>query len=107
MDKLNRMLAILGLDEMIASVENGAAAMLDGGKGGVSGGEKQKIAIVRQLLKSPDVMLFDEPTSALDAKSRGALIKLLHEIKRDHIVIVVTHDEEMLAACDEVISMPG
>lgn len=47
----------MGLDEMIASVENGAAAMLDGGKGGVSGGEKQKIAIVRQLLKSPDVML--------------------------------------------------
>ena len=73
----------------------------------VSGGEKQKIAIVRQLLKSPDVMLFDEPTSALDAKSRGALIKLLHEIKRDHIVIVVTHDEEMLAACDEVISTAG
>ena len=62
MDKLNRMLAILGLDEMIASVENGAAAMLDGGKGGVSGGEKQKIAIVRQLLQSPDVILFDEPT---------------------------------------------
>ena len=107
MDKLNRMLVILGLDEMVASVENGATAMLDGGKGGVSGGEKQKIAIVRQLLKSPDVMLFDEPTSALDAKSRGALIKLLHEVKRDHIVIVVTHDEEMLAACDEVISMPG
>ena len=93
MDKLNRMLVILGLDEMVASVENG--------------GEKQKIAIVRQLLKSPDVMLFDEPTSALDAKSRGALIKLLHEIKRDHIVIVVTHDEEMLAACDEVISTAG
>ena len=107
MDKLNRMLVILGLDEMVASVENGATAMLDGGKGGVSGGEKQKIAIVRQLLKSPDVMLFDEPTSALDAKSRGALIKLLHEIKRDHIVIVVTHDEEMLAACDEVISTAG
>lgn len=73
----------------------------------MSGGEKQKIAIVRQLLKSPDVMLFDEPTSALDAKSRGALIKLLNEIKRDHIVIVVTHDEEMLAACDEVISTAG
>lgn len=34
-------------------------------------------------------------------------IKLLHEVKRDHIVIVVTHDEEMLAACDEVIPMPG
>jgi ABC-type multidrug transport system fused ATPase/permease subunit len=47
-DKLNRMLAILGLDKMIAAAENGAAAMLDSKKGGVSGGEKQNIAIVRQ-----------------------------------------------------------
>lgn len=106
-EKLNRMLAILGLDKMIAAAENGAAAMLGSKKGGVSGGEKQNIAIVRQMLKSPDVMLFLESTSALDAKSRSALIKLLHEVKRDHIVIVVTHDEEMLAACDEVIPMPG
>ena len=73
----------------------------------LSGGQKQRIAIVRALCMEPDVMLFDEPTSALDAKSRGALIKLLHEIKRDHIVIDVTHDEEMLAACDEVISTAG
>ena len=45
-DKLNRMLAILGLDKMIAAAENGAAAMLGSKKGGVSGGEKQNIAIV-------------------------------------------------------------
>lgn len=76
-DKLNRMLAILGLDKMIAAAENGAAAMLGSKKGGVSGGEKQNIAIVRQMLKSPDVMLFLESTSALDAKSRSALIKWL------------------------------
>ena len=66
---------------MIAAAENGAAAMLGSKKGGVSGGEKQNIAIVRQMLKSPDVMLFLESTSALDAKSRSALIKLLHEVK--------------------------
>lgn len=47
-DKLDRMLAILGLDKMIAAAENGAAAMLGGKKGGVSGGEKQNIAIVRR-----------------------------------------------------------
>lgn len=47
-DKLNRMLAILGLDKMIAAAENGAAAMLGSKKGGVSGGEKQNSAIVRR-----------------------------------------------------------
>ena len=73
----------------------------------LSGGQQQRVAIARALATDPEIIYFDEPTSALDAKSRGALIKLLHEIKRDHIVIVVTHDEEMLAACDEVISTAG
>ena len=104
-DGLDRMIDELGLDEAIASAEDGMRTILGGGKEGVSGGEKQKIAIVRQLLKSPDVMLFDEPTSALDARSRVALIKLLNAAKEDHIVIVVTHDKEMLTACDEIIQM--
>lgn len=80
-DKLNRMLVILGLGKMIAAAENGAAAMLDGKKGGVSGGEKQNITIVRQMLKSPDVMLFLESTSALDAKSRSANINCFMRLR--------------------------
>lgn len=81
-DKLNRMLVILGLDKMIAAAENGAAAMLGSKKGGVSGGEKQNIAIVRQMLKSLDVMLFLESTSALDAKSRSANINCFMRLRK-------------------------
>ena len=47
-------------------------------------------------------MLLDEPTSALDAASRGHLIDLLKDLRQDHLIIVVSHDEELLAACDEV-----
>ena len=54
------------------------------------------------MLMNPSVMLLDEPTSALDAVSRGHLIDLLKDLRKDHLVIVVSHDKELLAACDEV-----
>ena len=77
-------------------------SVIDAHRVALSGGEKQKIAIIRMLLKDPEVMLLDEPTSALDAASRSHLIDLLKDFRKDHLVIVVSHDEELLAVCDEV-----
>ena len=68
-----------------------------------SGGEKQKIAISRVLVKNPDLMIFDEPTSAMDAKSAEKFISHLQKLKQDHIVIIVTHDQNVKNACDEVV----
>lgn len=69
------------------------------------GGEKQKIAIIRQLLKNPDVMMFDEPTSALDSQSKQAFIEILKERKGRHITVIATHDPVLISACDEVIEI--
>lgn len=91
-----------GLCEMVSAAPNGLGTILNEKGLSISGGEKQKIAIIRLLLKDPSVMLFDEPTSALDSSSRNSLIRILQKKKGDHIVIVVTHDEELLSACDEV-----
>ena len=87
---------------MVSAAPNGLGTILNEKGLSISGGEKQKIAIIRLLLKDPSVMLFDEPTSALDSSSRNSLIRILQKKKGDHIVIVVTHDEELLSACDEV-----
>lgn len=72
---------------------------------GLSGGEKQKIAIIRQFLKNPDVMLFDELTSALDEQSCEVFMRALLEKKSSHLIILVTHDWRLLSICDEVIDM--
>ena len=71
----------------------------------VSGGEKQKIAIIRQLISNPDVLLFDEPTSALDEESKNFFIKYLKKIKDGHIVILVTHDKDLVRECDAVLAL--
>ena len=68
-----------------------------------SGGEKQKLSILRTLTKDPCVMIFDEPTSALDAESSANFVKLLHALKHNKIIIVISHDAFLVEECDELI----
>jgi len=68
-----------------------------------SGGEKQKIAILKVLCKNPAVMIFDEPTSALDAETAKQFLEHLHRLKKDKIIILITHDETAKGYCDEVV----
>lgn len=70
-----------------------------------SGGEKQKLALVRALSKESSLILLDEPTAALDKPSVAKLIDLLQSMKSNAIIIVVSHDRDMLEHCDEVIEL--
>lgn len=57
-----------------------------------SGGEKQKMSLVRFMMDDYDVAIFDEPTSAMDDKSKKITSTLIKEYSKDKIVIVITHD---------------
>ena len=71
----------------------------------LSGGEKQKIVILKVLNKNPQVMIFDEPTSALDDATTKDFIDYLQSIKNDKIIILITHDEFVKNHCDEVVAL--
>ena len=59
----------------------------------LSGGQKQRVAIVRALAMNPEVMLFDEPTSALDPELTGEVLKVIKELAKEHMtMIIVTHE---------------
>lgn len=60
----------------------------------LSGGQKQRVAIARALIKEPRVILADEPTGALDSETGNDIYKLLKELSKEKLVIVVTHDVE-------------
>lgn len=66
---------------------------------------KSKIALIRTLIRNRHVMIFDEPTSALDAKARLNLMKYLKSVKRNHLIIVITHDDTLIPYFDKIITL--
>ena len=73
----------------------------------MSGGEKQRVAIGRALVKNPSFLFADEPTSALDWENGQQVIELLHGVarRRGSTVLVVTHDPRLVSYADRVIEM--
>lgn len=61
----------------------------------MSGGQMQRVAIARALVNNPDILLADEPTGALDTETSIQIMKLLKEISKDRLIIMVTHNPEL------------
>jgi len=64
---------------------------------GLSGGQQQRLCIARALAVEPDVILMDEPASALDPISTTRIEDLIHELKRDYTIAIVTHNMQQAA----------
>jgi len=100
-DKFTRYSKILNMEEFFDV--NTVDFMLSEKNSNTSGGEKQKISILKVLYKDAPVMIFDEPTSALDLASTERLIDYLEQIKKDKIIIIVTHDERIINKCTSLL----
>ena len=65
----------------------------------------KKIGILRILSKDSDVMILDEPTSALEQESQYAVWRLLKEIKKEKIIIVISHDQNISQFANQIINL--
>ena len=72
---------------------------------GVSGGEKLRLALARELLKAPDLFLLDEITANLDGNTAGRIISALPSLLKGRRALIISHDRELLAAADKVITL--
>ena len=68
---------------------------------GLSGGQQQRLCIARGIAIKPEVLLLDEPCSALDPISTGKIEELIHELKADYTVVIVTHNMQQAARCSD------
>ncbi|NOX42964.1 MAG: ABC transporter ATP-binding protein/permease [Gammaproteobacteria bacterium] len=71
----------------------------------LSGGEKQRIAIARVVLKNPKILIFDEATSALDSKSEQAILSALKEVAMHHSTLVIAHRLSTVVDADKILVM--
>ncbi len=69
----------------------------------LSGGEKQRVAIARTILKDPRILLFDEATSALDTRTEREIQTSLREVSRGHTTLVIAHRLSTVIDADEII----
>jgi ATP-binding cassette subfamily B protein len=69
----------------------------------LSGGEKQRVAIARTILKNPRILLFDEATSALDTRTERAIQASLREVSRGHTTLVIAHRLSTVVDANEII----
>jgi phosphate transport system ATP-binding protein len=67
----------------------------------LSGGQQQRLCIARSVAVKPSVLLLDEPTSALDPISTGKVEELVHELKSDYTIAIVTHNMQQAARCSD------
>ena len=68
----------------------------------LSGGEKQRIALVRALIKNPKILILDEPFSALDEENKKNVVDYLISIKKNKIIILTNHEKSLEKNFDEI-----
>jgi ATP-binding cassette, subfamily C, bacterial CydD len=92
-----------GISQMIAGLDKGFDTPIGEAGRGLSGGEKQRIAIARAFLKKPSIILFDEPTTGLDLKTEGILQASIQELSKDSTVITVAHRLHTIREADQIL----
>lgn len=95
------------LDGFIAALPDGDQTVVGERGLKVSGGEKQRIAIARVLLKNAPIVVFDEATSALDSKSEGAILDAMRTVAANHTTLVIAHRLSTVTDADQIVVLEG
>ena len=93
------------IDEYIMSLPKQYDTILSDGALNFSGGQQQRLAIARALLKNSKILLFDEITSALDEKTSYEIFQTLIKLKKTHTILMMSHKPSEYQQCDQIINL--
>ncbi len=105
--ELLRVAKITGLDAIAAGNPHGWNMQIGENGDGLSGGQRQLVALARTLIARPKLMLMDEPTSAMDTQTEAAFIRDLAAATVGTTLVVVTHRPSLLQLVDRIIVVDG
>ncbi len=101
--EVKRVAKLAYIDEFIESLPQGYQTLVGERGLKLSGGEKQRLAIARVLLKNPPILIFDEATSALDSYSEKMVQKALNSLAKEHTTLVIAHRLSTVVNSDKII----
>ncbi len=109
---IRRALELAGAAEFVSALPRGTATFLGERGGGLSAGQRQRIAIARAFLRDAPLLLLDEPASALDPESEAIVADALRRLMAGRTVVVVAHTAALAVAADRTVrieagTMPG
>jgi len=105
-NKISQIIKILELDIVMKNKNiNYQTTIISEDASLFSGGQRQRIAIARALYKDSDILILDESTNALDLRTEARIIKNLHSIKLNKIIIIISHRKETRRLCDYKINL--
>lgn len=101
--EIDQAITLAHLAGFIASLPKGDATVVGERGLKVSGGEKQRIAIARAILKGSPILVFDEATSALDSASEQAILQAMRDVARNHTSVVIAHRLSTITDADTIM----
>ena len=92
-----------GCDRFIGHLENGFDPLVGGGGAHLSGGEKQRIAIARAMLKDAPIVILDEATAYIDPENGAVIQQAVARLVKDKTVIVIAHRLSTITGADNIV----
>lgn len=102
-EKLEKICQLTGVDEILSDHDGGLDYEVGIGGCRLSGGEQQRIALARAMMKDPDYLILDEATANLDNKTSREIWKSIHAVMKGRTVIMIAHDYHSIKIADHLI----
>lgn len=102
-DAIEAAIAASGLEDVLKRLPDGLDTRIGLHGQSLSGGELQRLAIARALVRNPSLLVLDEVTNHLDAQAHAAFWKRLRSLAPNRIILLVTHDASLVNLCDDTI----
>lgn len=104
-EEVERAAELAHIDHFIQTLPDGYDTVVGERGLKLSGGEKQRVAIARTILKNPKILIFDEATSSLDSKSEQTILEALREVAENHTTLVIAHRLSTIIDADIILVM--
>lgn len=104
---VENVIKLVGLDKFVEQLPMGLNTYLYENGRNLSGGQKQKIAIARALVRIPEILILDETLSQIEEDHRKKILCNIFEKNPDMTCILICHDRQVSALCDREINLSG